>query len=72
MASALPCTSLPCTSLPCRALQIIREYSKPCTRPDWRKSVPIITTYGMYKMLKKMQMSRIKMKPKYVALFKNV
>jgi hypothetical protein len=26
----------------------------------------------MYKMLKKMQMSRIKMKPKYVALFKNV
>ena len=35
-------------SLPCRALQIIREYAKPLTRPDWRNSKPIITTYRMY------------------------
>ena len=59
-------------ALPCRALDLVREYSKPLTKPEWRKSVPIITTYGMYKILKKMQMSRIKMKPKYVALFKNI
>ena len=59
-------------ALPSRALHLIREYSKPITRPDWRNSVPIITTYGMYKLLKKMQMSRIKMKLKYVALFKNI
>ena len=35
-------------ALPCRALQIIREYAKPRTRPDWRQSKPIITTYHLY------------------------
>jgi hypothetical protein len=34
-------------ALPCRALSLIREYSKPCTRPDWRISKPIITTYKL-------------------------
>ena len=34
--------------LPCRALSLIREYSKPLTRPDWRKSKPIVTTYRLY------------------------
>jgi hypothetical protein len=73
MARALPCQQfLPCRALPCRALQLIREYSKPRTKPEWRNSVPIITTYGMYKLFKKMQMSRIKIKPKYIALFKNI
>ena len=28
--------SLPLRQLPCRALQLIREYSKPITRGDWR------------------------------------
>jgi hypothetical protein len=45
---ALPCCSLPCRALPSRALQIIREYSKPLTRPDWRQSKPIITTFQLY------------------------
>jgi hypothetical protein len=40
--------SLPCPSLPYRALTLIREYSKPLTRPDWRKSKPIVSTYRLY------------------------
>jgi hypothetical protein len=39
---------LPCRALPCRALLIIREYSKPITRADWRKSIPIISQYNLY------------------------
>ena len=35
-------------ALPSRALLLIREYSKPLTRPDWRQSKPIITTYRLY------------------------
>ena len=26
--------------LPTKALKLIREYSKPCTRPDWKKGAP--------------------------------
>jgi hypothetical protein len=35
-------------SLPNRALTLISEYSKPITRPNWRKSKPIITPYRLY------------------------
>jgi hypothetical protein len=35
-------------SLPCRPLSLIREYSRPLTRPDWRNSKPIITQYKLY------------------------
>ena len=35
-------------ALPCRATNLIREYSKPITRPDWRKSNPIISQYKLY------------------------
>ena len=48
---ALLCPSLPCRALPCRALSLIREYSKPLTRPDWRKSKPIITIFKLYRKL---------------------
>jgi hypothetical protein len=34
--------------LPERAIKIIREYSKPMTRPDWRHSKPLTTTYQLY------------------------
>jgi hypothetical protein len=34
--------------LPYRALSLIREYSKPLTRPDWRESNPIMSTYKIY------------------------
>ena len=34
--------------LPSRALLLIHDYSRPMTRPDWRKSKPIISTYRLY------------------------
>ena len=34
--------------LPSCALRLIREYSKPMTRPDWRNSKPLTTTYQLY------------------------
>ncbi len=34
--------------LPSNALSLIREYSKPMTRPDWRNSKPLTTTYQLY------------------------
>ena len=45
---ALPSRALPNRILPSRALLIISEYSKPMTRPDWRQSKPLITTYYLY------------------------
>ena len=33
---------------PPEILRLIREYSLPITRPNWRKSKPIITTYQMF------------------------
>ena len=45
---ALPGRALPGRALPCRALLLIREYSKPLTRPNWRESKPIITTYWLF------------------------
>jgi hypothetical protein len=33
----------PCRKLPCRPLQLIREYSKPITRGDWRTFPRYIT-----------------------------
>lgn len=46
--SSLVCPSLVCRALPSRALCLIREYSQPLTRPDWRQSKPIITHYELY------------------------
>jgi hypothetical protein len=40
-------------TLPYRATNLIREYSRPLTRPDWRKSKPIITQYKLYECLSK-------------------
>ena len=39
---------LPSHALPSRALSLISEYSKPMTRPDWRKSKPIVETYSLF------------------------
>ncbi len=33
--------------LPLNVLQLISEYSKPVTRPNWRKSKPIISGYDL-------------------------
>ena len=48
---ALPSYALPSYALPSRALLLINEYSKPLTRPDWRNSKPIVTTFYLYKMV---------------------
>lgn len=48
----LPYRSLPRNVLPCRAVKIIREYSRPMTRPDWRKSKPPITIFRLYLLIK--------------------
>lgn len=42
---------LPSRALPCRALCLIREYSRPVTRPDWRQTKPIITTFQLYQIV---------------------
>ena len=34
--------------LPSRALLLIHDYSRPITRPDWRNSKPVITTFRLY------------------------
>ena len=39
----LPCRDLPSRPLPCRAVDLIGEYSKPLTRPDWRTFQRTIT-----------------------------
>ena len=39
--------SLPKNVLPKNVLHIIREYSKPLTRPNWRDSKPLLTVYEL-------------------------
>lgn len=46
---------LPSNVLTSNALCLIREYSKPLTRPDWRQSKPIVTTFYLYKMVQNTQ-----------------
>jgi hypothetical protein len=45
-------------ALPQRALTLIHEYSRPITRPDWRKSRPIITTYELYLQVRSVYLCR--------------
>jgi hypothetical protein len=37
--------------LPLRALSLISEYSKPITRPEWRRSIPIISPYDLMEFI---------------------
>ena len=39
---------MPLCVLPLRVLNIIKEYSRPITRSNWRQSKPIILTYQLY------------------------
>lgn len=41
--------ALPSFALPYRAKQLISDYSKPVTNPEWRKAKPIITSYRLYR-----------------------
>jgi len=51
MSYALPSYALPSYALPSNALRLIRDYSKPLTRPDWRQSKPIISVYDLYRVV---------------------
>ena len=57
-------------ALPSRALLLIRDYSRPMTRPDWRKSKPIITIYRLYLHVK--QVININNYTRYNTLYHNV
>ena len=68
---ALPNHMLPCCTLPCRALRLIRDYSRPMTRPDWRKSKPVITTYKLYCVFRRRERFG-KLKMKNIILLENI
>ena len=57
-------------SLPSRVLRLIREYSLPITRADWRKSKPIISTYRLYTIIRKRR--RNTFRPINVMLLNNI
>ena len=42
--------AVPSFALPSRAKQLISEYSKPVTHPEWQKSKPIISIYRLFKL----------------------
>ena len=53
----LPSYTLPSYVLPSRALHLIRDYSRPMTKPDWRKSKPIVTTYRLFLQVKNVKLN---------------
>ena len=61
--------TLPSRSLPYHALRLISEYSKPMTRPDWRNSKPIITSFYIYKMV---QTTPVFLTPLIYGLYMNI
>ena len=65
----LLCNALPSHALPSRAICLIREYSRPVTRPDWRKSKPIITTFQLYQIV---QNTPTFLKPLIYNLYMNI
>ena len=70
---ALPTYTLPSYKLPSRALVLIREYSRPMTRPDWRDSKPIISTYRLYLQVKNIKLANtISMGRLYQNIFYNI
>ena len=69
---ALPSHSLPSRALPCRALRLISEYSHSMTRPDWRKSKPIITTYKLFCVFRRRERINRKIRMKTITLLENI
>ena len=53
--NVLPSNVLPSNVLPSNVLRLIRDYSKPLTRHNWRQSKPIVTTFYLYKMVQNTQ-----------------
>ena len=57
---------------PSHVLRLIREYSLPITRPDWRKSKPIISTYRLYTLIRRRRMMSAEYKIHYIMLLNNI
>lgn len=51
---ALPSHALPHRALPSRAVQLISEYSKPLTRPDWRTFIRLLSKKIFLKEIQKL------------------
>ena len=58
--------------LPIRALQIIRDYSRPMTKSNWRKSKPIISTYRLYTLIRQRRMLSAKFKLHHIIILNNI
>lgn len=56
--------------LPNRALCLICEFSKPITRAGWRNSIPIISTFRLYTIIK--EQDRYSRKNMYAIILKNI
>ena len=70
---ALPSYMLPSRALPSRALLLIREYSRPMTKPNWRDSKPIISTYRLYLQVNNIKLANtISMGRLYQIIFYNI
>ena len=46
------------SSLPCRAIILIRDYSRPLTRPDWRR-LHKLSNYDLYTIIKNVSMRNV-------------
>ena len=55
---------------PSNVLRLIREYSLPITRADWRKSKPVISTFRLYTIIRKRRLSTYR--PIYVIVLNNI
>jgi hypothetical protein len=58
-------------AFPLRVISLISEYSKPMTRPDWRQSKPIITTYKLYCIFRRRE-RKGPIKLKYFRILENI
>jgi hypothetical protein len=58
--------------LPLRVMTLINEYSKPLTRPDWRKSKPIISTYKLYCIFRRREINSPTIKLKNIRILENI
>ena len=59
-------------ALPSRALLLIREYSQPMTRPHWRQSKPVITTYKLFCVFRRRLQINRKLRMKTITLLDNI
>jgi hypothetical protein len=59
-------------ALPNRALLLIRDYSRPMTRPDWRQSKPIISTYKLFCVFRRRERINRKIRMITITLLENI